>query len=110
MFLSIISKDNDEASIVTTAIKLKRLRVYFDHVSTINLNTLSSCWLKFLKPSDVKILTKTKTCEYIFKHSTNRTNNIENNSLVEIEKEILIDGIIQLIKISEPATKSEMLL
>ena len=57
-----------------------------------------------------KILTKTKTCEYIFKHSTNRTNNIENNSLVEIEKEKLIDGIIQLIKISEPATKSEMLL
>lgn len=110
MFLSIISKDNDEASIVTTAIKLKRLRVYFDHVSTINLNTSSSCWLKFLKPSDVKILTKTKTCEYIFKRSTNRTNNIENNSLVEIEKEKLIDGIIQLIKISEPATKSEMLL
>ena len=34
---------------------------------TINLNIIS-WWLKLLRPLDVKILTKTKTPEYMFKH------------------------------------------
>ena len=54
---------------------------------TINLNISFSWWIKLSRPLDVKILTKTKTLEYIFKHITYRTNNdTEENSLTEVEK------------------------
>ena len=77
---------------------------------TINLNIIS-WWLKLLRPLDVKILTKTKTPEYMFKHITNRTNNdTEENSLIEVEKQNLLDAVTKLMKITESADETELLM
>ena len=78
---------------------------------TINLNISFSWWIKLSRPLDVKISTKTKTLEYIFKHITYRTNNdTEENSLTEVEKQNLIDAATKLMKITESATESEILI
>ena len=68
---------------------------------TINLNIIS-WWLKLLRPLDVKILTKTKTPEYMFKHIT--------NSLIEVEKQNLLDAVTKLMKITESADETELLM
>ena len=76
----------------------------------INLNIIS-WWLKLLRPLDVKILTKTKTPEYMFKHITNRTNNdAEENSLIEVIKQNLLDAVTKLMKITELADETELLM
>ena len=86
-FPAILSKTSDAALIAARAVHLKRLRIYSDNMYTINPKIIS-WWLKLLRPLDVKILTKTKTREYMFNHITNRTNNdTEENSLTEVEKE-----------------------
>ena len=60
--------------------------------------------LMILRPNDVKMLAKTKTREYIFKHITNRLSRKDEDSQTDNEKQRLKESVAKLLEITEFVT------